>query len=632
MRATKATFVLFLTIFSGIVSAQSLDEISSIPDSLIDLRMTKLEEYIATNNKDSAKAMEARLALAKEYTDMRLSDQAIEELNKALAFYKSKEDSSGIAKSLFRISEAYSSIQDYTTALGYVLECLEIATDAHLIKDLHHRLGYLYFNLQQFDSARSYFKKSIVLHEKLGVQPISSLLMLTGLSLAEENYDQALTEFLSIENRGLQDASLAMQYLTYKFISAIYLRKGNRAGSAVYLQKIAELGEVKHLERDLDFLETLVVSDTVAGDYRSAVANQLKYTTQLRSYYKNDLIDQLANYQKLYELKEKENAIGLLEAENQLYELKQKESRSYMIILFLGILVLILFLVLSYRILVIRTHTNKELKLLNRQISNHREDLSEKNELLKQTIKELQGTQNQLIQSEKMASIGTFVSGVAHELNNPINILNGGLQVIERNLREMEPDQDKKHRELIEDINVMLRESSFSITKINRIIQALVIATYTDRSPVEVDFSEIIDNVKLAFRSSDFLNTKFIQEIESVKFKCFPNRIHHAIKAVLENAFYYAALSEKQEKIVKITVAQEQEELVLKIENNGPKIPETDLLKIFDPFYTTKDDGESPGLGLYFAFSAVTEHDGQIFAKNVGQWVVMNIRFPLTKK
>ena len=291
--------------------------------------------------------------------------------------------------------------------------------------------------------------------------------------------------------------------------------------------------------------------------------------------------------------------------------------------------ILSLVVLLGYRILIIRNRTNKELKNLNDHISKQREDLEGKNVLLKRTIKELKGTQSQLIQSEKMASIGSFVSGVAHELNNPINILNGGLQVIERNLKEMELDEDK-HNDLVEDINVMLKESSFSITKINRIIQALIIASYTDQTPVEVDFTEIVDNVKLALREETKKSTvKFMQEVESVTFKCFPNRIHHALKAVLENAFYYAELQQSgPEHFVKVEVRVENNELIVSVENSGPPIPEEDLLKIFDPFYSTKDDGESPGLGLYFAFSAVKEHHGVIRASNTSGGVRFEMRFP----
>ncbi|MEQ8474246.1 MAG: ATP-binding protein [Marinoscillum sp.] len=633
MRFTKLTILIALGLGFIKSAAHDLDSIASISDSLIEVRIELLDEYIAYHQNDTPSIMNARMYLAQAYMDIGFSDRALAELDQIYGYYKTRSDSVGITESLNKFSEAYSSIQEFKSALEYALLARRSTNDSGLLKGTYHRLGYLHFNLEQYDSARYYFNTSIKAHLEANEQPIKSMLMLTALSLKENDYDKALSEFLSMENQGLDQASAKLQYVTYKFISALYQRKGNVKASKQYSVKLAKLEHFRPiLERDLDFLETVVEADKLAGNYEVAFKSQMKYVDQIRKYYRNNLTNQLASYQKLFQLKEKESAIELLEKENQLYELKQRENKSFVVILFLGIIVLLLMLMLGYRMLVIRTRTNKELKLLNKQISSQRKDLSDKNQLLEQTIKELKGTQSQLIQAEKMASIGSFVSGVAHELNNPINILNGGLQVIERNLKEMEPDQDKKHRDLIDDINIMLRESSFSITKINRIIQALVIATYTDQTPVEVDFTEIIDNVKLAFRPSAFPDIKFVQEVESVKLTCFPNRIHHAIKAILENAFYYAGLATNEEKIVKISVHQEGEELLVNIENNGPSIPKTDLLKIFDPFYTTKDDGESPGLGLYFAFSAVTEHNGLIIAKNAGEWVVMSLKFPLYNK
>ena len=96
----------------------------------------------------------------------------------------------------------------------------------------------------------------------------------------------------------------------------------------------------------------------------------------------------------------------------------------------------------------------------------------------------------------------------------------------------------------------------------------------------------------------------------------------------MENAFYYAKKSNTNEQFVRIEVKEKSKGLVVKIENSGPTIPEDDLLKIFDPFYTTKDDGESPGLGLYFAFSAVEEHRGSISASNKSGNVVFTMRLP----
>ncbi len=617
--------LLIINLLSGV---NRLDSIATLPDSLPDVKIHAYESFINSGANDLEIAS-ARLGLGDQFQNLRFQDRALEQYDQALEVFQSLSDSLGIYETLIKISQAYSTVQEFENSLKYAQEAVLYNSDINQLKVTNHRLGYIYFNLNKTDSAEKYLRLAVEQYNATNSVPVASLLMLAGLNINMGKYQTALRAMLQLEQLGISSGSLTSQYYTYNFISALYKKLGNEAQSAVYRSKRDSLNvSLDQVSSPLDFLETNVIADTLSNDFINAIANQRLYIDQLKKIYKNDLSTQLANFQKVYELREKEGKIDLLQKENELYELRQKESRSYVVILFLSVIILSLILFIGYRVLISRNKTNQELKSLNERISVQSKDLKEKNELLEQTIGDLKGTQSQLIQSEKMASIGSFVSGVAHELNNPINILNGGLQVIERNLKEMSFEHGKDS-DLIDDINVMLKESSFSITKINRIIQALIIATYTDRTPVEVDFTEIVDNVKISLREETVKgNVKFIQEVESVKFKCFPNRIHHAIKSILENAFYYAKKSNTNEQFVRIEIREKSKGLVVKIENSGPTIPEDDLLKIFDPFYTTKDDGESPGLGLYFAFSAVEEHRGSISASNKSGNVVFTMRLP----
>ena len=620
-------FNLLLTI-NLLLGINQLDSIAALPDSLPDLKIKAYESFISSGASEVEIAT-ARLGLGDQFQTLRFQDRALEQYDQALEIFQSLRDSLGIYETLNKMSQAYSTVQEFDNALTYAREAVLYNSDINQLKVTNHRIGYIYFNLNRTDSAEKYLQLAVDQYNETNSVPVASLLMLAGLHINMGNYETALRDMLRLEQLGISSGSLTSQYYTYNFISALYKKLGKDAQSRIYRAKRDSLKvTLDQVSSPLDFLETNVIADTLSKDFVNAIENQRLYIDQLKEIYKNDLSTQLANFQKVYELREKEGKINLLEKENELYELRQKENRAFVIILFLSVLTLSLTVFIGYRILISRNKTNQELKSLNARISDQSADLKEKNELLERTIKELKGTQSQLIQSEKMASIGSFVSGVAHELNNPINILNGGLQVIERNLKEMNFEQGKD-LDLMDDINVMLKESSFSITKINRIIQALIIATYTDQTPMEVDFTEIVDNVKISLREETVKgNVKFIQEVESVRYKCFPNRIHHAIKSVLENAFYYAKKSSTNEQFVRLEVKEKAKELIVKIENSGPAIPEEDLLKIFDPFYTTKDDGESPGLGLYFAFSAVQEHRGSISASNKSGNVDFTMRLP----
>ncbi|MFH6985008.1 ATP-binding protein [Marinoscillum luteum] len=605
------------------------DSLAVSEDQSIESRILELNSQIEEHSDTLALARYTFL-LGKEYAKMDFTDKALEELNQSFRYYRAAGDSAGMADVLRQISFTYSLVQEYDKALDFILGASGYATDLKQIREINHRIGYVYFNLKQLDSAEKYLNMAVAQYAQTGEVGASSLINLAGINISRARYREALAGLLQVEREGLQSLTPSSQYFVFNFISALYLKLGNEVMGRLYRSKRDSLTvDLAHLEKTLDFYETNIIADTLIGDYTAAVQKQGKYVEQLKSYYKNNLTTQLANYQKLFELQEKEMAIDLLEKENQVYELRQYESRSYIIFLILGVTILLLVVVITYRSLSNRNKLNQELQVLNAQISSQHDDLQRKNDLLKKIISDLKGTQYQLIQSEKMASIGSFASGVAHELNNPINILSGGLQVIEKNLAEVMNAHSENQEELLEDINIMLRESNFSISKINRIIQALIIATYTEHKPKVLDFTEIVDNVLIAFSRTSHPEVRFSTKVDSVSLECFPNRIHHALKAVLENAFFFAKESSSDEKCVWVAACQKGESLEVRIENNGPAIPEDHLIRIFDPFYTTKDDGVSPGLGLYFAFSAVKEHEGRIEAKNEGDRVVFTMTLPV---
>lgn len=626
-------FLLYLitSTYTPVQTLQEIDSLLAAPGAGLDFRVNALEGFREANAQDTSLLAETSYLLGKEYAEVRFTDKALEELNLAYGYFQVEGDSIGMVRVLMMMSFTYSIVQEYNKALEFILRALPYASDIGQTKEIYSSIGYVYFNLSELDSAEKYLQIAAQQYTQTGEAPITPLVNLSGVYVNRRQYQKALEGLLQVEKLGAENGSPSARYFMYNFISALYQRMGNEGKSVEYLRKRdnLEIKEVK-ITKNLDFYETNFIADTLRGDYAGAVGNQMKYIDQYKEFYKNNLTTQLANYQKLFELKEKEAAIDILEKENQLYQLREDQSTFYLVIAALGIIVLLLVLMIIYRSLIVRTILNKKLTTLNAQISQQKEDLHQKNTLLEETIKNLHETQFQLIQSEKMASIGAFVSGVAHELNNPINIVSGGLQVIERNLSELLKEAAVHDAELLEDVNVMLRESSLSISKINRIIQALILATYTDRKPVSVSITEIIDNVRLGLNLGGYSDIVFSQKTSPIKIECFPNRLHHAIKGVLENAFYYAQRAEGEVKTVSISTVKAGNKLEIRVENNGPMIPEEDLSKIFDPFFTTKEDGQSPGLGLYFAFSATMEHQGSIEAWNEDGLVVFRIQLPLT--
>lgn len=568
--------------------------------------------------------------LGKVYARMDHISLALQELDESLEYFREQSDSIGVSNSLMAISGAYSSVQEYDKALIYAKRCLGCSLDPKHNRGIFSRLGYLYFNLAEYDSAEKYLNISIELYRQTDVSPARPMVTLGGVNLMRKNYDDALAILLKVDSMGFENISITAQYYVLNFISALYYLKGEMGKKIRYERRRDALRippEVK--ERNLDFFETNFTADTLIGDFEAAVKNQIKYIEALRMIYRDDMVSQLANYQKLYELHDKENAIKILEQENELFRLRENESRFYLIILALGIAIFFISTITFYWSSRMRSGANRKLQELNQHIGLQAADLSKKNELLEEAVRTLKHTQHHLIQSEKMASVGTFVGGMAHELNNPMNVLTGGLQMVEQSLAEIAAETGYENHELVGDTQSLLKQANGSITRVNRIIQALMMAAQSQRAAM-MDLAEIIENVELTFRPYWPEDVSLQMNLQSVKVECYPGRIHHAIRAILENAVYYSLQSSISKKHVKLSLKSTEKRAEITICNNGPHIPQKDLMRIFDPFFTTRED-DSPGLGLYFAFSAISDHQGVLEVANVHDGVEFTMHLPFSQ-
>ncbi len=245
---------------------------------------------------------------------------------------------------------------------------------------------------------------------------------------------------------------------------------------------------------------------------------------------------------------------------------------------------------------------------------------------LEETLETLKSTQQQLVQSEKMASLGTLTAGIAHEINNPLNAIKGGLYMLEN-----PADEESK-----ESARYMIWEG---FEKIRKIIKALMTFSKSDtEKPVKSDLHEIIDNTLLIIRSRFGENIRIVPEYRLKRtIPVFPDKLHQVLLNIFDNAIYAIQQKEEQkDEFVRIstwevkarTIAETR--AVIEIYNSGPGIPDQDISNIFDPFFTTKDPGEGTGLGLSISYSLIKDHKGEIEVHNVPDGVCFVISLPVS--
>lgn len=251
---------------------------------------------------------------------------------------------------------------------------------------------------------------------------------------------------------------------------------------------------------------------------------------------------------------------------------------------------------------------------------------------IRKTNKELEIQKTNLIHAEKMASIGTLAAGVAHELNNPLNVVAGSLHFFENSIQKVLKDGADLNQEDKEDMITLLNDSRSSVKRALQIISGLNMSVSGKSTPSRIELSEIIENVLALFRTKLDDDINFELHIRKVEVECFPDRIHYLLSSILDNAIKALSECNIPEKKVTLRAFQRQKEAVIEISNNGPSIPGRIMEKIYDPFFTTREPGSGNGLGLYNSYNIVKQHQGSIEVENTENAVSFKICLPLELK
>ncbi len=269
------------------------------------------------------------------------------------------------------------------------------------------------------------------------------------------------------------------------------------------------------------------------------------------------------------------------------------------------------------------------------------------NKKIEKTLVDLKQTQSQLIQSEKMASLGELTAGIAHEIQNPLNFVNNFSEVSYELMKEMQEEMDKgdleEAREIGNDIEQNLEKINHHGQRASEIVKGMLQHSRSSSGVKEdTDLNALADEyLRLAYhglRAKDKtfnakLETEFDEKLE--KINVVPQDIGRVILNLITNAFY--AVNEKKQQQIKdyepkVTVHTKKTDLGVEIsvKDNGNGIPEKVLEKIFQPFFTTKPTGKGTGLGLSLSYDIVKAHGGDLKAETKeGEGTEFTIQLPI---
>ena len=239
--------------------------------------------------------------------------------------------------------------------------------------------------------------------------------------------------------------------------------------------------------------------------------------------------------------------------------------------------------------------------------------LAKQNQLLESTIEQLKETETQLVQTEKLASLGRMSAGIIHEINNPLNFATTGLYTLRKKGKLLGAEQQAEFTEVLQDVEE-------GIKRVKDIVSDLITFTHPDNEQVEnVDVADVIASA-MRFLSNEIKDRVRVEVNlpEHQRIQANNNRLTQVFVNLLQNSV--DGLKEKsfdgEQPTIWIEGRVDPEKSVVIIRDNGQGIEPQNIGKIFDPFFTTKDVGEGMGLGLSICYRIIQEYQGHIRVKS----------------
>jgi two-component system NtrC family sensor kinase len=549
---------------------------------------------------------------------------------KALDIFEDINDYTGMASAHLVLQGAFWSAGDYKNSLVHSFAGEKIAEENNVIGVTifpQHRLaplflaeiGQVYLLRNQLDSAEFYTKKSIAQNELFnGTQWNFPVYLLAYVQTMNGDYEAALKNFYGALSLAKSNGIFRDTLQVFSGMSTLF-KKIRKPDSAIYYAQIVVHSVNPELEKKnlLEALSNLAEAYKLKGEKDSAI-KYIEFNHALKdSIFSTDKDRAVQAITFNLQLKEQETI-----AAQQKYK-----SRVLLYAMSFGLLAVLLIAGLLWRN---NLHRKKAYSLLEQQ----KRETDNQKQKVETTLEELKVTQSQLIQSEKMASLGVLTAGIAHEIQNPLNFVNNFSDVNKELLTEMKDEMNKGNLSVANDLANDLIANEEKINHHGKRADAIVKgmlqhSQHSTGQKESTDINKLADEyLRLAYhglRAKDkafnaTMKTDFDEGIGNINI--IPQDIGRVMLNLINNAFYACAersrSNEEQpglknyEPTVSISTKKTNGKIEIIVNDNGNGIPQKIIDKIFQPFFTTKPTGQGTGLGLSVSYDIIKAHGGEI--------------------
>jgi two-component system NtrC family sensor kinase len=533
----------------------------------------------------------------------------------------------------------YLVLKNYHKSIDYYLLFIRVAESSHFADyevTAYNNTARAYFDIGNIDSASYYNDRAYATAIRTNnIRNIAYLIRNFGtVADARGDHKKAIDYFrksiivlkvktnhylLSEDNRRLADAYLHLK----RTDSALYFAKG--AYDEGKLDKDPEL-----VMKASDMLASIYSS---TGDYKNAWLYQQEKIVNGDSLFSREKSLQIQNLTFNEDQRRQQEAVA-----RNAYEAR---VRFYTLLGILGVFVLIAGILLF---------ANQQRKKANRVLHERNEQIETQHKALEKSLSDLKTTQKQLIQSEKMASLGELTAGIAHEIQNPLNFVNNFSEVNTELIDEMQQEIDKGNFDEVKDIAINVKENQQKINQHGKRAD-FIVKGMLQHSRISTDERELTNiNVladeffKLSYHGLRAKDKNFNAEMvthfdpDLPKINMVQQDIGRVLLNLFNNAFYavnqkHKTAGEGYKPEVSVTTSVENGQVVIKVKDNGVGIPDTIKDKIMQPFFTTKPTGEGTGLGLSLTYDMVVKgHGGKIEVNTKeGEFTEFTVSLPLNE-
>jgi two-component system NtrC family sensor kinase len=561
------------------------------------------------------------------------------DLDEALdAYFKSAEAArkagytAGEGTAYMSIADLYSLSDNHKNAMLYYDKAIAIlrkSKDPILLGSAILNAGDEFLTHKNYKAALNYFSESGRIFDKANYQTgkaynlgnIGMVYANTGKnSLAEININEAIQILES-----LKDFYPISVYLLS--MADIYLQKGDNELALTYATKSLKLAHQYGLKQQIsDANLKLSTIYEKAGNSSQSLTHYKNYVAYRDSVNNIKAVQKMADLRTDYELSQKQVEVDLLNQEK-----RSQRIKLISLVVILGLAGLIVILLYWY----------------NTVLQGQKKEINHKSTLLEQSLANLHTTQNQLIQKEKMASLGELTAGIAHEIQNPLNFVTNFSEVCTDLIDELKEEVQARQLDNVlsvaDELSLNLQRIAHHGVRASAIVRGMLEHSRSssgEKRPTNINAlaNEYLKISYQGLRAKDKnfnceLRTEFDASLPLMDIA--PQEIGRVLLNLYTNAFY--ALRERiglnqadYQPTLAVKTRHRGDTLELEVSDNGTGIPETVKEKIFQPFFTTKPTGEGTGLGLSLSYDIIAKaHGGTLSVTSQGGYTSFIVRLPI---